>query len=64
MARPDEDTSDDAKLRQASTELAREIWSVVLLARDEHKARGLIGKASRKRLVERIVELMRLVRRG
>lgn len=54
---------DDGDLEIASRDVARAIWQVVLLGRDEHKARGLIGKAARKRLVDRIVELMRLVRR-
>ena len=57
------DVPDDGKLEDASRELARAIWQTVLLGRDEHKARGLIGKATRKKLVERIVELMRIVRR-
>ena len=55
--------SDDGELDNASRDVARAIWQVVLLGRDEHKARGLIGKAARKRLVDRIVELMRVVRR-
>lgn len=54
---------DDGDLELASRDVACAIWQVVLLGRDEHKARGLIGKAARKRLVDRIVELMRLVRR-
>ena len=54
---------DDGDLEIASRDVARAIWQVVLLGRDEHKARGLIGKAARKRLVDRIIELMRLVRR-
>jgi len=58
-----ESSSDDGELANASRDVARAIWQVVLLGRDEHKARGLIGKAARKRLVDRIVELMRIVRR-
>ncbi len=58
-----ESSSDDGELENASRDVARAIWQVVLLGRDEHKARGLIGKAARKRLVDRIVELMRVVRR-
>ncbi|HXU71732.1 MAG TPA: hypothetical protein VN947_20505 [Polyangia bacterium] len=56
---PDED---DGRVEEASRELARAIWQTVLLGRDEHKARGLLGQATRKRLVERILELMRAVR--
>lgn len=56
---PDED---DGALEDASRDLARAIWQTVLLGRDEHKARGLLGQATRKKLVERIVELMRIVR--
>jgi hypothetical protein len=56
-------SSDDPDLEIASRDVARAIWQVVLLGRDEHRARGLIGKAARKRLVDRILELMRLVRR-
>ena len=59
----DGEPSDDGELENASRDVARAIWQVVLLGRDEHKARGLIGKAARKRLVDRIVELMRAVRR-
>jgi hypothetical protein len=54
----------EARIEQASQEVARAIWQTVLLSRDEYKARGLLGKATRKRLVERIVELMRIVRRS
>jgi hypothetical protein len=53
---------DDGKLEDASREMARAIWQTVLLGRHEHRARGLIGKATRKKLVDRIVELMRIVR--
>lgn len=56
---PDED---DGALEDASRDLARAIWQTVLLGRDEHKARGLLGQATRKKLVDRIVELMRIVR--
>ena len=59
----DGEPSDDGDLEIASRDVARAIWQVVLLGRDEHKARGLIGKAARKRLVNRIVALMRMVRR-
>jgi hypothetical protein len=54
--------ADDGKLEDASQELARAIWNVVLLSKDEHKARGLLGKATRKKLVDKILELMRVVR--
>jgi hypothetical protein len=57
------DSADDPEVEEASREVARAIWQVVLLGRDGDKARGLIGKAARKRLVDRIVELMRAVRR-
>jgi hypothetical protein len=59
MAEPD-----DGDLETASRDLARAIWQTVLLARDEHKARGLLGKATRARLVEKILKLMRVVRRA
>jgi hypothetical protein len=36
----------------------------VLLGRDEYKVRGLVGKATRRRLVAKIVKLMRAVRGG
>lgn len=55
--------ADDADVETASQEVARAIWQTVLLGRDEYKARGLIGKATRRRLVEKIVKLMRVVRR-
>jgi hypothetical protein len=55
--------ADDGKLEEASQEVARAIWQTVLLAKDDGKARGLLGKATRKRLVNKILELMRLVRR-
>lgn len=58
MAEPD-----DGDLETASRDLARAIWQTVLLARDEHKARGLMGQATRKRLVEKILKLVRVVRR-
>jgi hypothetical protein len=54
---------DDGDLETAARDLARSIWEVVLLARDEHKARGLLGQATRRRLVEKILKLMRTVRR-
>jgi hypothetical protein len=53
----------DGDLETASRDFARAIWQTVLLARDEHKARGLIGQATRRRLVEKILKLMRVVRR-
>ena len=56
--------SSEGDLETASQELARAIWQIVLLSRDEAKARGLIGKATRKRLVEEILKLMRIVRRA
>jgi hypothetical protein len=58
MAEPD-----DGDVETASRDLARAIWQTVLLARDEHKARGLLGVATRRRLVEKILKLMRVVRR-
>lgn len=54
---------EDSDLETASRDLARAIWQTVLLARDEHKARGLMGQATRRRLVEKILKLVRLVRR-
>ncbi len=57
-----ERSNEDGRIEEASREVARAIWQTVLLAKDEHKARGLLGKATRRRLVDRIVELMRLVR--
>jgi hypothetical protein len=56
-------SDDDGKLEDASRDVARAIWQTVLLARDEHKARGLLGQVTRKKLVDKIVELMRVVRR-
>ncbi len=53
----------DADLEDASRELARAIWQTVLLGRDEAKARGLVGQVTRRKLVRRILELVRLVRR-
>jgi hypothetical protein len=54
---------DEAEIEDASRELARAIWQTVLLGRDDAKARGLLGQATRRKLVQRILELMRLVRR-
>ena len=54
---------DEVDIETASNEVARAIWQTVLLGRDEHKARGLIGKATRRRLVEKIIKLMHVVRR-
>jgi hypothetical protein len=53
----------ESEREQASTDLARAIWEVVLLARDEHRARGLVGQVTRKKLVAQILELTRVVRR-
>jgi hypothetical protein len=53
----------DPEVEQASRDLARAIWATILLARDEHKARGLIGQATRRRLVEKILRLMRAMKR-
>jgi hypothetical protein len=55
--------SDDAELETVSRDVARAIWQTVLLARDEHKARGLIGQATRRRLLEKILKLVRVARR-
>lgn len=55
--------SGDGDLETASRDLARAIWQTVLLSRDDAKARGLIGKATRKKLVDKILELMRIVRK-
>jgi hypothetical protein len=57
------DDADDAKIEDASRDVARAIWQTVLLARDQHKARGLLGKVTRQKLVDKILELMRIVRR-
>jgi hypothetical protein len=54
---------DDSLLEEVSIDLARAIWNIVLLARDEAKARGLIGQAERRRLVDRIKALAKVVRR-
>jgi hypothetical protein len=56
------DDADDAKIEDASRDVARAIWQTVLLARDQHKARGLLGKVTRQKLVDKILELMRIVR--
>jgi hypothetical protein len=56
----DDPFADEKRLEDASRELARAIWAVVLLARDEYRARGLIGRAKRKELVEAIVALMKI----
>ena len=53
----------ESDIEDASRELARAIWQTVLLGRDDAKARGLIGQATRRKLVRRILELVRLVRR-
>jgi hypothetical protein len=55
---------DDALLDEVSIDLARAIWNIVLLARDEAKARGLVGQAERRRLVDRIKALARVVKGG
>jgi hypothetical protein len=57
------DDRNDSALEDASREVARAIWQTVLLARDEHKARGLLGKVTRQQLVDRILRLARVVRR-
>jgi hypothetical protein len=58
------DRSDDnGTVEEASREVARAIWQTVLLARDEHRARGLIGKVTRQKLVDKILELIRVARR-
>jgi hypothetical protein len=51
---PDSSTDDG---ETASQEVARAIWQTVLLGRDEYKARGIIGKATRRRLAEKILKL-------
>jgi hypothetical protein len=56
---PDED---EIRLEDASRELGRAIWQTVLLAQDNGKAKGLLGKATRRQLVQRILDLARLVR--
>jgi hypothetical protein len=43
---------DEGLLKEASSELARAIWQTVLLARDDAKARGLLGQATRSKLVD------------
>ena len=58
MAEPD-----DGDLETASRDLARAIWQTVLLARSEDKARGLVGQATRRRLVDKILKLVRVARR-
>jgi hypothetical protein len=52
----------DLEIEDGARELARAVWSVVLLTKNEHRARGILGKATRKQLVESITKLMRLVR--
>jgi hypothetical protein len=52
----------DPEVEQASRDLARAIWSV-LLARDEDKARGPVGQATRRRLIEKIPRRMRALKR-
>jgi hypothetical protein len=59
----DRGDDEDARPEPASQEHARAIWQTVLLAQDEHDRRELRTKMTRKRLVRRIVELMRRVRR-
>jgi hypothetical protein len=53
----------DVEIEDASREVARAVWNVVLLARDDHKARGLLGRVHRRTLVEKIAALVKLVRR-
>jgi hypothetical protein len=52
----------DTEIEDGAREVARAVWSVVLLSRNEYQARGLLGRSKRKQLVESIVKLMRLVR--
>jgi hypothetical protein len=59
MSEPDH----DGEIEQASRDVARAIWQTVLLGRNEHKARGLICQATRKKLVDKILDLMRVVSR-
>jgi len=53
---------DESLLQEASSELARAIWQTVLLSRDDAKSRGLIGKATRRKLVDQILKLARAAR--
>jgi hypothetical protein len=53
----------DVQIEEASQEVARAIWQTVLLSRDEYNARGLLGKATRKKLVESIVKLAKIARK-
>ena len=62
MAEPNDD--EERALEQASHALGQAIWKNIVLAQDEQKARGLIGRAERKRLVDEILKLARLLRRG
>ena len=55
--------SDESELESASQELARAIWQTVLLARDESKARGLLGQTTRRRLVDTIMRVLRVVKK-
>jgi len=53
---------ENAQLEEASEEVARAIWQTVLLSKDDAKARGLLGKATRRNLVTRILDLARAIR--
>lgn len=52
----------DGEIDEASRELAKAIWNVGLVARDGYQARGLLGQAHRRTLVEKIRDLIRLLR--
>jgi hypothetical protein len=52
----------DTEIEDGAREVARAMWAVILSTRNDHQARGLMGRAKRKKLVESIVRLMRLVR--
>jgi hypothetical protein len=54
---------DDVLLQATSSELARAIWDVVMVSRNDAKARGLLGQAKRRALVVQILKLARAVRR-
>jgi hypothetical protein len=60
MGQSDEE---DVQIEEASQEVARAIWQTVLLSRDEYKARGLLGKATRKKFVDGIVKLAKIARK-
>jgi 3'-phosphoadenosine 5'-phosphosulfate sulfotransferase len=56
------DVATDGQIETASRELAKSLWDVILLGRDEYKARSMMGRVKRKELVDRILELARLLR--